>query len=474
MRQYPIGNSQVRLGIDHSKSIVTDFRLDGQRFSGRIIEPAVVDYSPAGARATAKVPMTIEASVSRKAVLNGAFRLVKAGAKLALKAAPYVGAASYAYDVYQLVNPTLESAGYHYSANADTYLKVYDNALCLGKFMSQPGYYSCVGVDSSVMLALSKGGKSEKDAINLLVMQVQSDYEKIHKDLMDTYYKSDNYSSVSPKCFWGYGSVSCHIKTLSIAYYFVKNHTEELTPDKFLEIATNTIDSNPTPFVEGTGRPEYKENIKVPSGTVVTIGPVETPEGKKTYTVTFTNPTNGGSSEASVQTNNSPAPTGNTGGSPDDNPNGKPDGKPDGNPDGKPDDKPDDRPDDRPDNRPDEKPDGKDGKDGRDGKDGKDGKDAQDLCEKHPEASACKDLGATDYKDLEIPEKAINLELKPLDIFSTNGTCPANPTFSLGVLGTFEIPYDYFCNIARLLRPILILGTIIMCGFFAFNAVKEL
>ena len=458
MRQYPIGNSQVRLGIDHSKSIVTDFRLDGQRFSGRIIEPAVVDYSPAGARATAKVPMTIEASVSRKAVLSGAFGLVKAGAKLALKSAPYVGAASFAYDAYQVLNPKLESAGYHYSENADAYLKVYDNALCLGKFMNQPGYYSCVGVDSSVMLALSKGGKSEKDAINLLTMQVQSDYEKIHKDLMDAYFKSDNYSSVSPKCVWNGWGVSCHIKTLSIAYGFIKNYSEELTPDKFLEIATNTIDSNPTPFVEGTGKPEYKENIKVPAGTVVTIGPVETPEGKKTYTVTFTNPTNGGSSEASVQTNNSPAPTGNNGGSPD----GKPDGKPDGNPDKKPD------------GNPDKNPSGKDGKDRTDGKDGKDGKDAQDLCEKHPEASACKDLGDTDYKDLEIPEKAINLELKPLDIFSTNGTCPANPTFSLGVLGTFEIPYDYFCNIARLLRPILILGTIIMCGFFAFNAVKEL
>ena len=162
MRQYPIGNTQVRLSIDHSKSVVTDFRLDGQRFSGRIIEPAIVDYMPSGARASAKVPLTLEASVSRKAVLSGAFRLVKAGAKLALKGLPYVGAASYAYDAYQAVNPTLESAGYHYSENADTYLKVYDNALCLRKFRSQPGYYSCIGVDSSVMLALSKGGNQQK------------------------------------------------------------------------------------------------------------------------------------------------------------------------------------------------------------------------------------------------------------------------------------------------------------------------
>ena len=250
------------------------------------------------------VNATIEATVSRKAVLSGAFGLVKKGAQLAVSSRGnlYLGGALLAYEAYQAVNPTLESAGYHYSENADAYLKVYDNVLCLDKFMSQPGYYSCVGVDSSVMLALSKEGKSAKDAETLLTMQVQSDYEKIHKELMDAYFKSDNYSSVSPKCRWNGGGVSCHIQTLALAYRFRNNYSEELTPDKFLEIATPKIDSNPTPFIEGTGKPDYKENIKVPAGTVVTIGPVETPEGKKTYTVTFTNPNNGGSSEATVQT----------------------------------------------------------------------------------------------------------------------------------------------------------------------------
>lgn len=98
----------------------------------------------------------------------------------------------------------------------------------------------------------------------------------------------------------------------------------------------------------------------------------------------------------------------------------------------------------------------------------------QNFCQQNPRAAACAELGEADYEDLEIPENPIDLKLEPMDIFSTDGTCPANPTFSLGALGTFGIPYDYFCNIARLLRPILILGTIIMCGFFAYNAVKEL
>lgn len=447
LRHYPIGNSQVRLGIDHSKSVVTDFRVDGQRFSGRIIEPAIVDHMPSGARASAKVPLTIEASVSRKAVLSGAFQLVKRGAALGSRLSGWGTAAYFAYEAYQAVNPSLESAGYEYNKEQGEFIKGYPDALCL----KDRAVNSCVGIDSSIIKAKNKGGQSAKDAEELMRILVEKDFQKTSKIIIEDRYKGAYFQF----CFYAGSGVSCQISTGTRFWYGAKNglHSETLTEEKFLEIATPSIDGKPTPFVEGTGKPDYKENIKVPSGTVVTIGPVETPEGKKTYTVTFTNPTNGGSSEASVQTNNSPAPTGNTGGSPDVNSNGNPDGKPDGKPDDRPDDKPDDKP---------------------DGKDGKDGKDAQDLCEKHPEASACKDLGDTDYKDLEIPEKAINLELKPLDIFSTNGTCPANPTFSLGVLGTFEIPYDYFCNIARLLRPILILGTIIMCGFFAFNAVKEL
>ena len=108
------------------------------------------------------VNATIEATVSRQIVLQSAYPIVKKGAKLALKGVPYVGAAYTLYEAYQAVNPTLESAGYHYSENADTYLKVYDNALCMPKFMGESGYYSCIGVDSSVMRALSKGGNQKK------------------------------------------------------------------------------------------------------------------------------------------------------------------------------------------------------------------------------------------------------------------------------------------------------------------------
>ncbi|WP_187000595.1 hypothetical protein [Neisseria musculi] len=53
----------------------------------------------------------------------------------------------------------------------------------------------------------------------------------------------------------------------------------------------------------------------------------------------------------------------------------------------------------------------------------------RDFCERNPQAAQCADLGSADYEDLDIPENGIDLELKPLDVFSTDGVCPENVSF---------------------------------------------
>ncbi|QCL68300.1 TspB protein [Neisseria flavescens] len=468
------GTDSVNLVWDSDKDLVKNFRREGNNYAFKSNIRTILEHSPTGAT-RAGVPTIFEASVSRKAVLSGAFRLVKAGAKLALKAAPYVGAASYAYDAYQLVNPTLESAGYHYSANADTYLKVYDNALCLGKFMSQPGYYSCVGVDSSVMLALSKGGKSAKDAQTLLTMQVQSDYEKIHKGLMDQYF-GDEYARTSPKCRWNGWGVSCHIQTLSIAYGFIKNYSEELTPDKFLEIATNTIDSNPTPFVEGTGKPEYKENIKVPAGTVVTIGPVTPENGKPVQiTITFGQDSNGNTT-ANVSTTQRPDLDP---GSPE-APKSKPDGNPDSNPDGKPDKKPDGNPDDKPDKRPDDKPDPDDDPSDKDKRkeDKKDDKKEESkglLCDFFPDILACDKMGKPEkgmFDDIKIPQVTDEKTWDSDNFLPPNGVCPQPKSFNIWGRPV-QISYEPLCVFMEKVRFAVLLGFIIMSAFIVFGSLRK-
>ena len=427
------------------------------------------------------VNATVEATVSRKAVLSGAFGLVKKGAQLAVSSRGnlYLGGALLAYEAYQAVNPTLESAGYHYSENADSYLKVYDNALCLRKFRSEPGYYSCVGVDSSVMLALSKGGQSAKDAQTLLTMQVQSDYGKIHKDLMDMYY-GDEYSRTSPNCFWNGWGVSCDIKTLSVAYTFIKNYSEELTPDKFLEIATNTIDSNPTPFIEGSGRPGYNEKVSVPAGTVVTIGPVTPENGKPVQiTITFGQDSNGNTT-ANVATTQRPDLT--PGGS--EAPNTKPDPDPKPNPDGKPDKKPDDKPDsdDKPDKRPDDKPDPDDDPSDKDKdkrkEDKKDDKKEESkglLCDFFPDILACDKMGKPEegmFDDIKIPQVTDENTWDSDNFLPPNGVCPQPKSFNIWGRPV-QISYEPLCVFMEKVRFAVLLGFIIMSAFIVFGSLRK-
>jgi putative integumentary mucin A.1 len=97
------------------------------------------------------------------------------------------------------------------------------------------------------------------------------------------------------------------------------------------------------------------------------------------------------------------------------------------------------------------------------------------LCQVFPNIAACADLGESDYEDVQIPENPIDLgSLKPIDYFSTNGQCPAPASFQLGALGSFDFDYSYVCRVAETVRPIVILGTIIICSWMAYSAIKEL
>ena len=417
-----------------------------------------------GLRSASTVPVTLEARVSRKAVLSGAFGLVKAGAKLALKAAPYVGAASYAYDAYQAVNPSLESAGYEYNDVSNEYLKVYKDALCtIDKD-------SCVGVDTSVMRALSKGGVSEKQAQQLLLMQVESEFKKYFDNVIkpnepDIYFKY---------CFWLDG-VACETSKQSRYGYYFQNRalTKILEEDEFLNIATPSIDSNPTPFVEGTGRPEYKENIKVPAGTVVTIGPVTPENGKPVQiTITFGQDSNGNTT-ANVATTQRPDLT--PGGS--EAPNKKPDPDPAPNPDGKPDKKPDDKPDPdgNPDKRPDDDPSDKD-KDKRkeDKKDDKKEESKGLLCNIFPDILACSEKGDVEEQEepFKIPHTNNDTTFSPDFFLPDNGVCPAPRTATyLGI--TMEFKYDMICNFAEMIRFLVIGIAAVAAAYIMFSSRKD-
>ena len=435
---------------------------------------AEIFHSSTGASSSARIGATVEATVSRKAVLSGAFGLVKAGAKLGSRAIPYVGTALLAYDAYQAVNPSLESSGYEYSQEQGEFIKGYPDALCL----KDRAVNSCVGIDSSIIKAKNKGGQSAREAEELMRMLVEKDFQKTSKIIIEDRYKGAYFQF----CFYAGSGVSCQISSGTRFYYGAKNglHSETLTEEKFLQIATPSIDRNPTPFIEGSDRPGYKEKVSVPAGTVVTIGPITPENGKPVQvTITFGQDSNGNTT-ANVATTQRPDLT--PGGS--EAPNTKPDPDPNPNPDGKPDKKPDDKPDsdDKPDKRPDDKPDPDDDPSDKDKdkrkEDKKDDKKEESkglLCDFFPDILACDKMGKPEegmFDAISIPQTTDDRTWSSDDFLPPNGVCPQPKSFNIWGKPV-QISYEPLCVFMEKVRFAVLLGFIIMSAFIVFGSLRK-
>ena len=459
-----------------------------QEYQARFDKSLHVRDVSTGFRSASTVPVTLEARVSRKAVLSGAFGLVKAGAKLGLKAVPYVGAASYAYDAYQAVKSPLESEGYKWNEVSEEFLKEWPARNCIwvrGKY-DEVQKVSCYGVDSSVLSAYRKGGKSQREAEELMKGQMEKlagpFWEKRKKELdKDSGSKFWEYFHLD-ECRFDLNGGNCSVKRGSdgrspISFTLSMRDTEILDNEKFLQLFTSFIDANPRPFVEGTGKPEYQENIKVPAGTVVTIGPVTPENGKPVQiTITFGQDSNGNTT-AEVATTQRPDLT--PGGS--EAPNTKPDPDPSPNPDGKPDKKPDDKPDPdgNPDKRPDDKPDSDDDPSDKDKRkeDKKDDKKEESkglLCNVFPDILACSEKGDVEEQEepFKIPHTNNDTTFSPDFFLPDNGVCPAPRTATyLGI--TMEFKYDMICNFAEMIRFLVIGIAAVVAAYIMFSSRKD-
>ena len=459
-----------------------------QEYQARFDKSLHVRDVSTGFRSASTVPVTLEARVSRKAVLSGAFGLVKAGAKLGIKAVPYVGAASYAYDAYQVVKSELEFEGYKWNEASEEFLKEWPARNCIwvrGKY-DEVQKVSCYGVDSSVLSAYRKGGKSQREAEELMKGQMEKlagpFWEKRKKELdKDSGSKFWEYFHLD-ECRFDLNGGNCSVKRGSdgrspISFTLSMRDTEILDNEKFLQLFTSFIDANPRPFVEGTGKPEYQENIKVPAGTVVTIGPVTPENGKPVQiTITFGQDSNGNTT-AEVATTQRPDLT--PGGS--EAPNTKPDPDPSPNPDGKPDKKPDDKPDPdgNPDKRPDDKPDSDDDPSDKDKRkeDKKDDKKEESkglLCNVFPDILACSEKGDVEEQEepFKIPHTNNDTTFSPDFFLPDNGVCPAPRTATyLGI--PMEFKYDMICNFAEMIRFLVIGIAAVVAAYIMFSSRKD-
>lgn len=434
-----------------------------------------------GIKSASTVPVTIEAQVSRKAVLSGAFGLVKRGAALGTRLSGWGTAAYFAYEAYQAVKSDLEFEGYKWNESSEEFLKEWParNCIWIRDDADRVQDVSCYGVDSSIISAMRKGGKSESEA--KFVMQRQM--EQLARPFWEQQKKALDKKSNSK--FWEYFSLGncefnlnggfCSVNRgndgrSAVQFRLKMRDTEILDKEKFLQISTPSIDGNPTPFVEGTGKPEYQENIKVPSGTVVTIGPVTPENGKPVQvTITFGQDSNGNTT-AEVATTQRPDLT--PGGS--EAPNTKPDPDTKPNPDGKPDsdDKPDKRPDDKPD--PDDDPSDKD-KRKEDKKDDKKEESKGLLCDFFPDILACDKMGKPEegmFDDIKIPQVTDEKTWDSDNFLPPNGVCPQPKSFNIWGRPV-QISYEPLCVFMEKVRFAVLLGFIIMSAFIVFGSLRK-
>ena len=482
---FPGSNGSVRPLYDSSKVNLnpnTMYKTDTGHYGFKTTISQTIEHVPTGAT-RAGVPATFEASVSRKTVLSGAFGLVKRGAALGTRLSGWGTAAYLAYEAYEAVKGDIERQGYKWNEVSEEFLKEWPARNCLvnrdneGRLIK----VACYGVDSSVLSAYRKGGQSRIEAEQLMRGQMEKlagpfwDQEKIALD-KERGEKFWEFYSLDA-CYFNMNGGGCSViyggdgrSTISFQLYM--RDTEVLDQQTFLKIATQSIDGNPTPFVKGTGYPEYNEKVSVPAGTVVTIGPVTPENGKPVQiTITFGKDSNGNTT-AEVATTQRPdldpgspaAPNTKPDPDPNPNPDGKPDKKPDGNPDGKPDKKPDDKPD------PDRKDDPK--KDERPKEDDKPKEDGGLLCKVFPNILACDELPEKEEPNLEIPKETIDLNFAPDNTFKEYGDCPAPVTFQ--ALGTeYKISLEPACNLAAMMRPFIIAMAWLVASFFVARVVRN-
>lgn len=421
------------------------------------------------------VNATVEAQVSRKAVLSGAFGLVKSGAKLAVSSRGnlYIGGALLAYEAYQAVKGDIESQGYKWNEVSEEFLKEWPARNCLINRDDQGRLIkvACYGVDSSVLSAYRKGGQSRIDAEQLMKGKMEKlagpfwDQEKISLDKQRGEKRWEYFNL--DECRFDLNGGDCLVKSGSdyrstISFQLYMRDTEVLDQQTFLKIATQSIDGNPTPFVKGTGYPEYSEKVSVPAGTVVNIGPV-TPENGKPVQITITfGQDSSGNTTANVETTQRPDLDP---GSPE-APNKKPDGNPDSNPDGKPDKKPDDKPD----------SDGKEDpkKDERPKEDNKPKESGGLLCEVFPNILACAEKGNIEEQEepFKIPHTQNETTFSPDFFLPDNGVCPAPRTATyLGI--NMEFKYDLICRFAEMIRFLVIGIAAVVAAFIMFSSRKD-
>jgi hypothetical protein len=273
------------------------------------------------------------------------------------------------------------------------------------------------------------------------------------------------------KCNFDLNGGSCTVNldgdVRTIIFFSLKKATSPtvLTSDEFLQIATPSIDSEPTPFVEASDKPNYSENVDIASGTVLQTAPFTDSDGKvKQLTFNFGRDSSGATTVTVTETPrpdlnpgspSAPNPGGSTGSNPGSNTGGQPgsDGSPGS--DGQP--KPNPNPNPDPNEKPEEKP--------QEGF----------LCSLFPDILACQKMGEPDesiFDDIQIPQVVNDTTWQPDNFLPFDGVCPQPKSFHV-VGREFRIDFSPLCSFMENVRFMILLAFTVAAAYISFGGLRS-
>ncbi|WMC01174.1 attachment protein [Inovirus D_HF3_10] len=98
-----------------------------------------------------------------------------------------------------------------------------------------------------------------------------------------------------------------------------------------------------------------------------------------------------------------------------------------------------------------------------------------DLCKEHPDILACDtvpDKPETTDTDFDIPKEEVSLKFTPDNVFPTDGVCPVPVQFQ-AFGSTFGFSLQPACDLASMLRPMIIAFAWLVAAFFCARTIRE-
>ena len=98
-----------------------------------------------------------------------------------------------------------------------------------------------------------------------------------------------------------------------------------------------------------------------------------------------------------------------------------------------------------------------------------------DLCKEHPDILACDtvpDKPTTTDTEFDIPKEEISLKFTPDNVFPTDGVCPVPVQFQ-AFGSTFGFSLQPACDLASMLRPMIIAFAWLVAAFFCARTIRE-